>query len=173
MVDGMRGIRQAWPAAVVGGFVFALGQFACSNYISVELTDIVASLLATGAIVAPAPGLAAERADPRRGRFQRGPADRRRGRRRLGSRPRCSAKDEHRDSRGEVLGAYAPYLIIIAVFALAQLGRRSRRSRGLGPVSSAWPGLDVTNADGEAVSRPRSSSTGPAPRARCCSSPAC
>src|ERR1700754_614711 len=52
MVDGMRGVRQAWPAAIVGGFVFAIAQFACSNYVSVELTDIVASLLATGAIVA-------------------------------------------------------------------------------------------------------------------------
>src|SRR5829696_4210378 len=52
MVDGMRGVRQAWPAAIVGGLVFALAPFACSNYISVELTDIVASLLATGAIVA-------------------------------------------------------------------------------------------------------------------------
>ena len=51
MVDGARGIRQTWPVAVVGGLAFAIGQFACSNYISVELTDIVASLLATGAIV--------------------------------------------------------------------------------------------------------------------------
>ena len=51
MVDGARGIRQAWPVAVVGGVVFALAQFVCSNYISVELTDIVASLLATGALV--------------------------------------------------------------------------------------------------------------------------
>ena len=31
MVDGRRGIRQAWPAAVVGGFAFAIGQFVCSN----------------------------------------------------------------------------------------------------------------------------------------------
>ena len=45
MVDGARGIRQTWPVAVVGGLAFAIGQFACSNYISVELTDIVASLL--------------------------------------------------------------------------------------------------------------------------------
>src|SRR5215211_5823061 len=52
MVDGLRGVRQAWPAAVVGGFAFAIGQFVCSNYISVELTDIVASLLSAGAIVA-------------------------------------------------------------------------------------------------------------------------
>src|SRR5215218_1630814 len=52
MVDGRRGIRQAWPVAVIGGFGFAIGQFVCSNYISVELTDIVASLFSTACIVA-------------------------------------------------------------------------------------------------------------------------
>src|SRR5215218_9697014 len=52
MVDGRRGIRQTWPAAVVGGLAFAVGQFACSNYLSVEITDIVASLASAGAIVA-------------------------------------------------------------------------------------------------------------------------
>jgi lactate permease len=51
MVDGARGIRQAWPAAAVGGLVFAIGQYACSNFISVELTDIVAALSSTAAIV--------------------------------------------------------------------------------------------------------------------------
>src|ERR687886_652719 len=51
MVDGRRGIRQTWPVAVVGGVAFAIGQFVCSNYISVELTDIVASLLSTACIV--------------------------------------------------------------------------------------------------------------------------
>ena len=74
MVDGARGIRATWPAAVVGGLAFAVGQFACSNYISVELTDIVASLLSVGAIVAllriwqPADPL------PRRALAARGPA---------------------------------------------------------------------------------------------------
>jgi lactate permease len=61
MVDGMRGIRQSWPAALVGGFAFALAQFACSNYVSVELTDIVASLLGRARSSLPA-RLAAERA---------------------------------------------------------------------------------------------------------------
>src|SRR5215212_2393081 len=51
MVDGMRGVRQTWPAAVLGGLAFAIGQFVCSNYISVELTDIVASLLSVGVLV--------------------------------------------------------------------------------------------------------------------------
>src|SRR6478736_3851820 len=40
MVDGWRGVRAVWPAALVGGFTFAVGQFVCSNSISVELTDI-------------------------------------------------------------------------------------------------------------------------------------
>src|SRR5919198_3447134 len=35
MVDGMRGVRQTWPAALVGGIAFGAGQFACSNYVSV------------------------------------------------------------------------------------------------------------------------------------------
>src|SRR3954464_4020021 len=51
MVDGMRGVSAFWPAAMVGGITFAIGQFLCSNYISVELTDIVASLLSVGALV--------------------------------------------------------------------------------------------------------------------------
>ena len=151
MVDGTRGIRQAWPAAIVGGLVFAVAQFACSNYISVELTDIVASLLATGAIVAllqvwqPSEPIVG-------GRFQRGPAI-------AGAAvadPALEAEvrrkdDDHRDSRGEILGAYAPYLIIIAVFSLAQLGPIKTWLEGLGS-EFTWPGLDVRNADGEAVS---------------------
>src|ERR687883_1773592 len=52
MVDGWRGVRAVWPAAMVGGLTFAIGQFACSNFVSVELTDIVASLLSVGAMVA-------------------------------------------------------------------------------------------------------------------------
>src|SRR5215216_6596548 len=52
MVDGRRGVRQAWPAALVGGVAFAVGQFVSSNYVSVELTDIIASLVSAGSIVA-------------------------------------------------------------------------------------------------------------------------
>jgi lactate permease len=151
MVDGMRGVRQAWPAAVVGGLVFALGQFACANYISVELTDIVASLLATGAIVMllqvwqPSEPIIG-------GRFTRGPAI-------AGAAVADPAlesevrrkQEDHRDSRGEIAAAYAPYAIIIAVFALAQIGAIKTFLEDAG-TEFGWPGLDVTNADGEAVS---------------------
>src|SRR4051812_48633246 len=52
MVDGWRGVKAVWPAVMAGGVTFAIAQFACSNYVSVELTDIVASLLSAGAMVA-------------------------------------------------------------------------------------------------------------------------
>ncbi len=151
MVDGMRGVRQAWPAAVVGGFVFAVAQFACSNYISVELTDIVASLLSTGAIVAllqvwnPSEPLHGER-------IQRGPAIA--GAAVADSTLEAEVRrkdDDHPDSRGEIFGAYAPYLIIIAVFAVAQWGPIKDFLDGL-TVEFDWPGLDLTNADGEPLS---------------------
>jgi lactate permease len=51
VVDGRRGIRQTWPAAVVAGLSFAVAQFVSSNYISVELTDIIASLAGLAAAV--------------------------------------------------------------------------------------------------------------------------
>src|SRR5450759_4454329 len=52
MVDGRRGLRDSWPAALVAGGTFAVVQFATSNYISPELTDIFASLASAGALVA-------------------------------------------------------------------------------------------------------------------------
>ena len=148
MVDGMRGVRQTWPAAIVGGFTFAIGQFLCSNYLSVEITDIVAALLSAGAIVAllrvwqPSEPL---RMDP------------------SGTRPAIAGaatsdteheeevrrrSDHVRDSRSDVLAAYAPYLIIIAVLSLAQWGPIKDALEGA-TQEIDWPGLNVLNADGE------------------------
>src|SRR3954451_22135695 len=51
VVDGRRGVRQTWPAALVAGLVFGVAQFAASNFLSVPLTDIIASLLSAAAVV--------------------------------------------------------------------------------------------------------------------------
>ncbi|NUP73254.1 MAG: L-lactate permease, partial [Sinomonas sp.] len=51
IVDGRRGIRQTWPAAVVGGTVFAIVQFLTSNFFTVELTDVLASIVAIAAVL--------------------------------------------------------------------------------------------------------------------------
>src|SRR5215207_1826536 len=145
MVDGMRGVRAVWPAAMVGGVTFAVGQFVCSNYISVELTDIFASLLAVGAMVGflrvwhPGDPLLVEGDG--------------------GGHPAIAGAAEHdaaheatvrrregygKDSPREIFEAYAPYLIIIVVFSLAQLGPVKDFLAG-GAVKFTWPGLgDVT-----------------------------
>lgn len=51
ILDGRRGVRDTWPAAVVTGVAFALAQVLCSTYFSYELTDIVAALAGLGAAV--------------------------------------------------------------------------------------------------------------------------
>jgi lactate permease len=52
IVDGRRGLRERWQVALLAGSTFAVAQLVTSNYISVELTDVVASLVSLGAIVA-------------------------------------------------------------------------------------------------------------------------
>jgi lactate permease len=155
MVDGRRGIRQAWPVAVIGGFGFAIAQFACSNFISVELTDIVASLFSTACIVgflrvwSPGEPLRAEPA----GRFAR-PAV-------AGSSVHDAAMerevarrdDTKKDPPLEVFRAYAPYLIIIAVFSIAQIAAiKDWMAESPWTTTFDWPGLNVQTPDGEAVS---------------------
>src|SRR4051794_564389 len=151
IVDGQRGLRQAWPVAVVGGSTFAVLQFATSNYISVELTDIIASLGSAAAIVALT--RVWQPTEPIEGQF-------------AGPRPAVAGasayaptleREVQRRERtgggtpGSIMRAYAPYIVIIAVFAIAQIG----------PVKNAlesatkefdWPGLHVLNGKGEAPS---------------------
>ena len=152
MVDGWRGIKAVWPVVLTGGAVFGLAQFACSNYVSVELTDIVASLLSAGSMVAmlrvwqPADPLLAERgpgAGPRPAIAGAAVADARHEeevRRR---------DDDHADSKKDIWEAFAPYIMIIVVFSIAQWGPIKDFLDGL-TKEFTWPGLDVLNAKGEA-----------------------
>jgi lactate permease len=156
MVDGARGIRQAWPAALVGGLVFAVGQYLCSNFISVELTDIVAALAATAALVlllrfwSPSEPLVGEASG---GRFQR-PAV-------AGAEvhdPVMEAEvrrrdDTQKDPPADVVRAYSPYLIIIAIFSIAQIPAiKDALATSPWTVDFQWPGLDVQSPEGEPLS---------------------
>jgi lactate permease len=164
LVDGRRGLRQCWLPAVVGGVVFALGQFVSSNYLSVELTDIIASLASAAAIVLllrvwqPSEVLAVEQLDEdemqsriagatatahavETGGSRRGTdTDTRTGT--GGPADGTDASDARRDPPGEVFKAYLPYLVIIVVFSLAQLGP-IKSLLGAGSTSFAWPGLNI------------------------------
>ena len=128
VVDGKRGMRQTWPAALVAGVTFAIAQFVCSNYVSVELTDIIAALVSTIALVGflrvwkpsqpllteptggPLPTIAG--ASGHDAALERS------------VRLRDQSADE--DTTRQKLEAFAPYIIIVVVFALAEARRPDR-----------------------------------------------
>jgi lactate permease len=150
IVDGLRGVRQTWPVVFAGAVTFGVMQFVTSNYISVELTDIVASLASVLAMVSflqiwqpsePLEGEAPAAGGPRpavAGAESSNPAvEREVGRPEGGG-----------DSFGAVLRAYAPYLIVIAVFSIAQIGEVKDFLANRTHIFQ-WPGLHITNGKGK------------------------
>jgi lactate permease len=194
VIDGRRGVRQTWPAALVGGAVFALGQFAAANYISVPLTDIVASLASAAALVlllrvwqpSESPDLreasaAGPPADPREASTGGPPSafGAAGAAARAGDSPPAGGGDVgagksgagttagggrqayvsstatlgRSDPPAEIARAYAPYLIIIAIFSIANIGPiKAALAKEPWTVIFAWPGLHVLGANGKALS---------------------
>jgi lactate permease len=143
IVDGRRGVRQTWVPALVCGLAFAVAQYVTSNFISVPLTDIVASLVSAGAVVVllrvwhPATAaLAVPVVRPVAGGSVDEPD------------PGFARRVAHPDSRAEELRAYAPYLIIIAIFVVAQLHPVAHLLDSV-TRSFNWPGLHIQNAAGK------------------------
>jgi lactate permease len=182
VVDGRRGLRQTWPAAVVAGVAFGIAQFVASNYISVPLTDIVASLVSAAAVVVlvrvwrpvESPDLTSEAVvgggavapSPRRPQHARetaaaatgGPPG---GRLVTGAgaeppdAPGGGAAEvvPAPDSRADVARAYAPYLVIIVLFSLANITAvKNALARSPWTVKFHWPGMDIVTAAGKPVS---------------------
>ena len=107
ILDGRRGLRDCWAPTLVVSATFALAQWWCSNHFAYELTDVVASLLSLGAIVAfmrfwKPRGVAAARE-------------------RLGL-PAESARRESQLTASRTVMALMPYLIIVVVFSIGKLG---------------------------------------------------
>jgi lactate permease len=149
MVDGRRALREAWPAALTAGVVFAVLQFAISNYVSVQLTDIVASLGSAGALVLllrvwspSAPGTPAPSVGSRpaiAGGAAADPALERRMR----------ADNGQPMPRRDLIMAFMPYLIIIVALGITSI---TSINKDLDKATSVflWPGLHVINAKGKA-----------------------
>ncbi|HKE67279.1 MAG TPA: L-lactate permease [Micromonosporaceae bacterium] len=151
LVDGRRGMRQTWPAAIVCGAAFGLAQYVTSNFISVQLSDIVASLFAAAAVVAllrvwqpgtsgvpavvpePVPTIAGGSVDVPDEGFKN--------------------RVEKRDSPGQIALAYAPYVIIVAIFCVVQLPPIIHRLNTTTRTWS-WPGLHIENAAGKVSTLP-------------------
>ncbi|MEO8750510.1 MAG: L-lactate permease [Allobranchiibius sp.] len=188
MVDGKRGIKQTWPVALLAGVVFGLLQFLCSNYISIPLTDIVASLGSALAIViflrvwqpsevlhvdalseedvkshlsaatesAHAVELGGSRGTGRRSGRTAGGSTAGRAASAAGGATSVSGASgltdaAGPDSRSDIFKAYAPYLIIIVVFSVAQIGFIAKLL-AKGATKFTWPGLNIQTPAGKAPS---------------------
>ncbi len=149
MVDGRRGLREAWPAPLTAGVVFALLQFAISNYVNYQLTDIIASLGSAAAVVllmrvwSPrAPGAPAAAIGARPAIAGGSVSDAALERRKLAD---SGAPLPTR----EKLLAFAPYVIIVIVLGIVSIsGVHAALDKATSEFS--WPGLHVLNSKGEA-----------------------
>ena len=140
IVDGARGLKQAWPAALVVGGSFAIAQWWCASHFSYELTDVVASLAALAAAVVlmrfwRPRGAEAVRAD-------------------LGvERPEKATAL----TPGRIWMAVLPYVLVVTIFGVAKLwtaGVNVPKALSSTDVKIPWPGLHghLLNAKGEAIS---------------------
>jgi lactate permease len=172
VVDGRRGLRQTWLPALAAGVVFGLAQFVASNYVSVPLTDIIASLAGAAAVVlllrvwqpaeqitvgsdeegdvATAPGSGRGSA---RGSSRQSGATAAAG---LASEPgsvrsrTTPGTETVHDAPADVARAYAPYLVVIAIFSLANIPAVvDALAESPWTVLFQWPGLDLRNAAGD------------------------
>jgi lactate permease len=166
VIDRWKGVRETLPATLMCGIVFAVAQFVCSNFISTQLTDIVASLAGGASVVlllrfwqpahpyVEAPDTDAETssvgtpalAGARAGGSGSGSG----GSSSTGLAAELAARDKgQHDTSSEVLKAYAPYIIIIAVFTLAALVTPLKDFLAGRTVAFQWPGLDLQTASGK------------------------
>ncbi|WP_155057951.1 L-lactate permease [Streptomyces blattellae] len=186
LVDGRRGLREAWPAALVAGLGFGAGQFVFANFISVELADIGAALCCAAVLVGflrvwhPRHALTADSmpADPvpatssvhtaspspvpvtTSGSAPAGSADSGGG----SGRPKNAGDagdagdagnaeggaPELGDGRRNVILSYLPYVIVIAVFVIAQ-SDTVKEQLSSAAVQFDWPGLNITGAENAPV----------------------
>jgi len=177
IVDGRRGVRQTWLPALLAGGVFAVAQFVTANYLSVQLTDIVASLLAAGSLVLlvrvwePAETLTADD-PPEEGRpAHRQGASATAGAGRTvtatgggaaegdgasqgsgGADRAGGARRPSVNNRSDVIRAYAPYLVIIVIFSITNIPAVvDFLAKEPFTYLYDWPGLHIVNSAGDPV----------------------
>ncbi len=158
MVDGKRGVRQTWLAALVGGGAFAVAQYLSSNFFSYQVADIVAALVGALALVLllrvwqPAEVMTADSSTELQPVGPTGSGG-------SGSSGTGSSGTGSGDAiptapltAGRALMAFAPYLIVVVLFTLVSFGPLKTFLDAHSGWKFAWPGLDVVNSEGQPLS---------------------
>ena len=155
IIDGKRGVRQTWIPAVVCGVTFAIAQWLTATYFSVTLTDIVASLVSALAVVVllrawhPSESYSESAEDEDEPAPTGSPSAGDTGGTATATGTRTAPTETH-DAPGEVAKAYAPYLVIIAIFSIAQIPAiKEALAEEPWTYLFTWPGLDLVTAGGD------------------------
>ncbi|MBS0293842.1 MAG: L-lactate permease [Proteobacteria bacterium] len=109
IMDGWRGVKETWPAVLVGGGSFALMQFLTANYIGPELPDITSAIVSLVVLTA-----FLKVWQPRRiFRFETEGSGQ-------GAKPAAgaSATSHQRLTAGTILKAWSPFIILTAMVTI-------------------------------------------------------
>jgi len=133
ILDGKRGMKQAWPAALVAGATMGLGHILAANFLSYELTAVFASLLSFASVT-----LLLRVWRPRTPEEQ------------------LSEASSEKLSGSRVALGLLPYWLVVVIFAVAKLwtaGIDVPKALESTDVTFGWPGLDgqLIDAKGQAV----------------------
>jgi lactate permease len=153
LADGRQGIKDCWPVALVTGLAFGVTQWISASYISVELTDIIASLVALGVAAGmlrfwQPQGTASARERLRHDREAELASMTQAERAQL---PQQEALAKTTLTGGRIMMALFPYLLVIVVFSLSKLIPAVSAFLAGTDLKIAWPGLDgrVLNVAGK------------------------
>src|SRR5215203_7256319 len=139
VMAGWRRMLEVWPVIVVSGVAFAGAQFVVSNFIGPELADLLAAIIGVVAVVA----LLAVWSPREEWHFSNEP-------------PSEERESYERPPFGATLLAWSPFIIIVVVFLLSQIGPIKDSLKGIesainfptaapneqGTIAVGWPGLD-------------------------------
>ncbi|HEX2097889.1 MAG TPA: lactate permease LctP family transporter [Rubrobacteraceae bacterium] len=139
VMAGWRRMLEVWPVIVVSGVSFAGAQFVVSNFIGPELADLLAAIVGVVAVVA----LLAVWSPREEWHFSNEP-------------PAEERETYERPPLGATFLAWSPFIIIIVVFLLSQIGPINNTLKGVesainfptaapneqGTIAVGWPGLD-------------------------------
>ncbi|WP_080796460.1 L-lactate permease [Corynebacterium pacaense] len=142
LADGKRGLRETWPIALVIGVTFSVAQWVSATWISVELTDIIASLCGLAAAVIMLRFWQPKGGDEARARLRAEDVD---------NTAPAAATGTLTPARTWM--ALFPYLLVIIVFSVAKLWTPAIKFLASTDVKIPWPGLHghILGANGEPV----------------------